>query len=117
MWDDDDDDSDRPVDMPATELGRGRTESNDTLRKRDVDPEKGDSKVPSEPFLKPARMPPVQTVSDYIPLIRLFKWIARTVSKRARAKQLASGKKPKRKVYEDVVESYIPLEIILFLSK
>jgi len=116
MWDDDDDDSDRPVDMPATELGRGRTESNDTLRKRDVDPEKGDSKVPSEPFLKPARMPPVQTVSDYIPLIRLFKWIARTVSKRARAKQLASGKKPKRKVYEDVVESYIPLEIILFLS-
>jgi putative membrane protein len=62
-------------------------------------------------------MPPVQTVYDYIPLFKLFKWIARTFSRRARAKQLASGLKPKRKIYEDVVESYIPLEIILFLSK
>ena len=104
--------------MPSTELGRGDgTESNDTLRRRDIDPEKAESKIPSEPMLKPARMPPVQTVYDYIPLFKLFKWIARTVSRRARAKQLASGVKPKRKVYEDVVESYIPLEIILFLSK
>jgi len=103
--------------MPSTELGRDGSDSNDTIRKRDVDVEKADSKPPSEPILKPARMPPVPTISDYIPLVRFFRWIARTVSRRARAKQLASGNKPKRRIYEDVVESYIPLEIILFLSK
>lgn len=104
--------------MPVTELGRDRQ---DSLRKRDVDPEKADSfakvKAPGEHPLKPARMPPVHTICDYIPLFRLFRWIARSVSRRARAKQLASGRKPKRRVYEDVVESYIPLEILLFLSK
>jgi len=135
LWDDD---SSRAVDMPSTELGRDGAESsdtlrkrdvdlekagrdgaepNDTLRKRDVDLEKAESKLPSEPQLKPARMPPVPKVSDYIPLFRFFRWVTRTVSRRARAKQLASGIKPKRRIYEDVVESYIPLEIILFLSK
>jgi putative membrane protein len=113
LWDDMDD-YNRPIDMPATELGRDGQNSEDSLRKRDVEKE---AKVPDEHPLKPARMPPSQTLYDYIPLFRFFRWIARSVSKRARAKQLAAGRKPKRKIYEDVVESYIPLEILLFLSR
>lgn len=73
--------------------------------------------VECEHELKPARNPPEATIFDYIPFLRLFRWIARSVSKRARARQLAAGIKPKRNIYEDVVESYVPLEILLFISE
>jgi len=119
LWDEDRPESDRTIDMPTTELGRDgrdRENSEDSLRKRDIEKAAPTGKVPSEPLLKPARMPPVQTVYDYIPLFRFVRWLARTVSRRARAKQLAAGIKPKRRIYEDVVQSYIPLEILLFLS-
>jgi len=73
--------------------------------------------VESELPLKPARNPPEATIYDYVPFLRLFRWIARSVSRRAKARQVAAGFKPKRNVYEDVVESYVPLEILLFLSE
>jgi hypothetical protein len=117
LWDDDFHASNRAIDMPTTELGRVREDSEDSMRRRDVEKVAEVATTPAEPRLKPARLPPVQTVYDYVPLFRLFRWIARTISRRARAKQLAAGIKPKRRIYEDVVESYIPLEILLFLSK
>jgi len=122
LWDEDDDDGKhRPIDMPTTELGRvasGSSHHDGTLRDgAGSDPEKGLPQAGKEPRLKPARNPPKSTIYDDIPLLRFFRWIARTVSRRARVRQLAEGRKPKRKAYEDLVESYVPLEIILVLSK
>jgi predicted membrane chloride channel (bestrophin family) len=118
LWDEDGA-SQRAVDMPATELGRDGDGSDFTprgRRKMTLDIEKVLPHVESELPLKPARNPPEATIYDYVPFLRLFRWIARSVSKRAKARQVAAGFKPKRNVYEDVVESYVPLEILLFLS-
>ncbi|KAJ3495512.1 hypothetical protein NLJ89_g10614 [Agrocybe chaxingu] len=71
-------------------------------------------RVASDRPLKPARNPPSTSIYDYIPLLRLFKWIARKVSRRARTRQ--SGQRYRRKRNQDLVESQIPLEIILVLS-
>ncbi len=107
--------------MPTTELGRQTSASSHhecTLRDgAGPDPEKGLPQARKEPRLKPARNPPKTTIYDDIPLLGLFRWIARKVSRRARARQLTQGRKTKRKAYEDLVESYVPLEIILVLSK
>jgi len=107
--------------MPATELGRDSDVSPDSTqrerRQKTFDIEKILPHVESEHPLKPARNPPEATVFDYIPFLRLFRWIARSISKRARARQIAAGFKPKRNIYEDVVESFVPLEILLFLSE
>lgn len=100
--------------MPTTELGRDGENSENSLHKRDVEK---DVPVTDQRPLKPARMPPVENMYEYIPLFKFFRWIVRMVSKRARAKHLAAGNKPKRRIYDDVVESYIPLELLLFLSK
>jgi len=109
LWQEDEDD-DRKIDTPATELGRHS--SNDTARD-DFDPEKALPRVPSERPLKPARNPPETKLHDYIPLFRFFRWIARQVSRRARARPL---RRTKKRAYEQYVESHIPLEIILVLS-
>jgi hypothetical protein len=107
--------------MPTTELGRvASASSHHDGTPQDgsgSDPEKGLPQAGKELRLKPARNPPKSTIYDDIPLLRFFRWIARTVSRRARVRQLAEGRKPKRKAYEDLVESYVPLEIILVLSK
>lgn len=112
LWDEEFHSSDRDVDMPTTELGRDEESSENG--KRDVEK---DVPVTEERPLKPARMPPVENIYDYIPLFKFCRWIARLVSRRARAKHIAAGYKPKRRIYEDIVESYIPLELLLYLSK
>jgi len=120
LWQDDEDDQHRRhIDTPATELGReqSRSESSNSTRgekEKAFDPEKALPQVASERPLKPARNPPTTGLLDYIPLLRFFKWIARSVSRRARAKQSKEHKK--RKAYSEYVESHIPLEIILVLS-
>lgn len=123
LWHDDDDDDEhhRVIDTPATELGRSNSHSDSTNsvqneKTKSFDPEKALPQVASERPLKPSRNPPKTSVFDYLPFLRFFKWIARSVSKRARAKQ-SKQRTGKRKAYSEFVESHIPLEIILVLSK
>ncbi|KAF9525225.1 UPF0187-domain-containing protein [Crepidotus variabilis] len=124
LWhDDDDDEHHRAIDMPVTELGRevSRSSSDGTqqgeMGEKGGDPEKGLGPR-GERRLRPARNPPVDTIYDYFPLLRLFKWIARSISKRARAKQTAAEKarNKRRKHQSEVLESHIPVEIVLVLS-
>jgi putative membrane protein len=110
LWQDDDDERGRKVDNPATELGR---ENSSDSSEKAFDPEKALPKVASERPLKPARNPPETQISDYIPLFRFFRWIARGVSRRARARP---ERRSKRRAYQEYVESHIPLEIVLVLS-
>jgi len=111
LWYDDEDDQDRKIDTPATELGRHESRDQDSSG---FDPEKALPHVASERPLKPARNPPETKLHDYIPLIKMFRWIARRVSRRARARP---ERRQKKKAYQEYVESHVPLEIILVLSK
>ncbi|KAF8962275.1 Bestrophin, RFP-TM, chloride channel-domain-containing protein [Flammula alnicola] len=109
LWHDEEE-AHRRSDQPVTELGRGGRDSESTNR-GDFDPEKALPNVLSERPLKPARNPPHTTVFDYIPLLRLFKWTVRVITRSARPK----GRGKKRR-FNEYVESQIPLEIILILS-
>jgi putative membrane protein len=77
------------------------------------DPEAALPQVPSEYVLKPARNPPETSVYDYLPFLRLFRWIGHGFKKRVITEDTP---KKRRKAYADVVESHIPLEISLVLS-
>ncbi|KAF9525416.1 Bestrophin, RFP-TM, chloride channel-domain-containing protein [Crepidotus variabilis] len=111
LWHDDDE-VHHGIEVPVTELGRNSSNSSNT-EKGVMDPEKALPNVASERTLKPARNPPEETFYDYIPLFRFFRWIVRSISKRARARP---ERKQKRKAYDGYVESHIPLEITLVLS-
>jgi len=50
--------------------------------------------------------------SDYFPILRLFGWIRRGFTRRSEEEK----KRKKRKAYSEIVESHIPLEILLALS-
>ncbi|KAJ3504923.1 hypothetical protein NLJ89_g7684 [Agrocybe chaxingu] len=78
------------------------------------DPETVLPEIGSDQPLKPARNPPDLTIYDYLPFLRLFRWIWRVVT----LQKLNSGetKKKRRKAYAEIVESHIPLEITLVLS-
>ena len=109
----------KPVDSPATELGREASEDSSMREEKlkgrkgkHVDLELALPHVYSDRPLLPARNPPVTSAYDYIPLLRLFKWAGRKITGKVRTRQ-----KGKRKVGTDIVESHIPLEIILVLSK
>jgi ion channel-forming bestrophin family protein len=64
--------------------------------------------------LKPAQNPPPITIFDFIPVLGFIRWIIRKLLRRARpdGKRRRGGRK-----YEVGVESHIPLEISLILSK
>jgi putative membrane protein len=67
--------------------------------------------------LKPARNPPQSNIYDYIPLLRLFKWIFRrstgiATSIRGEGTRTLMGRKRK----PPVVDSNVPLEVSLYLS-
>ncbi|TFK41718.1 Bestrophin, RFP-TM, chloride channel-domain-containing protein [Crucibulum laeve] len=87
---------------------RGRRSRRDSF-----DPEMALPQVDSEHPLKPARNPPEPSIYDYIPLLRFFKWCIRVMLRRAGPKEL---KHRKRKAYSEIVESNVPLEIMLVLS-
>ncbi|TFK41737.1 Bestrophin, RFP-TM, chloride channel-domain-containing protein [Crucibulum laeve] len=78
------------------------------------DPEMALPQVDSDYPLKPARNPPPTSIDDYVPLLRFFKWLARVFPPHSSVKKTTSKK---RKAYSDIVESKVPLEIILTLSK
>jgi len=88
-------------------------------RRNSFDPERALPRVESEHPLKPARNPPESTLADYFPLVRLFKWIGRVIKGRTKTKsELNQSKRRMRKrgYGVELVESHIPLEIILVLS-
>ncbi|KAF9554664.1 UPF0187-domain-containing protein [Agrocybe pediades] len=90
-------------------FGQSRREEHEPFQPEVVLPD-----VPSERPLRPARNPPEVTMYDYVPLLRLFRWIFRVVT--GRDTDPAQEKKGKKKQDEQVVESHIPLEILLVLS-
>ena len=118
IWRDDEDDDDIPVTTPVTELGRNRSpESNEkhTSKKgRDsFDPEMALPQVECERPLKPARNPPTSTILDMIPPLRFVKYVIHKLFRTGRSGQYKKKKRP----YIEYVESNVPLEIILVLSK
>ena len=112
LWQDVDEYQTRKPDEPVTELGRERSGTSDRTTGNTFDPEKALPRVVSDRPLKPARNPPEASLLDYIPLLRLFRWIGRKITKSARPKRVG-----KKRAHSDVVESHVPLEIVLVLSK
>ena len=110
LWQESDEPT-RQTSQPVTEMERG---SQSTRSVTTVDPEKGLAHAfDVNPPLKPARNPPATTLLDYIPLFRLFAWIAHVITRRAHPKRY----RRKKRRHDEYVESQIPLEIILILSK
>lgn len=109
LWQEVDEYQQRKPDEPATELGREQSGTSDRTTSNKFDPEKALLDV--ERPLKPARNPPEATLLDYIPLLRLFRWISHKITNTARPKRVG-----KKRAYDDYVESHIPLEIVLVLS-
>ncbi len=94
-------------------------------RRDSFDPEKALAHVDSEQPLKPARNPPETTVYDYVPLFRFFKWVVLIVFRRtASLARMAAERNKKgardalgRKRKVDEIESNVPIEICLYLSR
>ncbi|KAH6908713.1 Bestrophin, RFP-TM, chloride channel-domain-containing protein [Coprinopsis sp. MPI-PUGE-AT-0042] len=97
-------------DREVTEKSTSRASSRKP-RKDNFDPEAALPSVAEHVQLKPARNPPETTLLDYIPLLRLFRWMIRALLKKAQP-----GEQRRRKKHVTVVESNVPLEITLFLS-
>ena len=77
------------------------------------DPE-GNVPLPTTPDhpLKPARNPPLTSIYDYVPLLRLIRWLIRKM-----LRLTIPVEKRKKKKKKGQVEIQIPLEIFLVLSK
>ena len=76
------------------------------------------------PPLKPATLPPHKTIYDYLPILRLPRWTMKKAVEKVRLlseddEEDMRRLRPKKKriAYSDVVESTVPLEIYLYLSK
>ncbi|KDR72688.1 hypothetical protein GALMADRAFT_73850 [Galerina marginata CBS 339.88] len=81
-------------------------------RSNSFNPEALLPQLESEIPLRPARNPPQLSMYDHIPLLRLFRWFFRVVTRT----KPSEVRVRRRKAYADVVESIIPLEISLVLS-
>jgi ion channel-forming bestrophin family protein len=118
LWCDDEDYDGQSVNTPATELGRDQTPDSSEkftamqARNDGYDPENALPQVQAERPLKPARNPPSTSILDLIPLLRIFPWIGHKLFRKGHA-----AKHNKKDAYVEYVESNIPLEIILILSK
>ncbi|TFK21642.1 UPF0187-domain-containing protein [Coprinopsis marcescibilis] len=69
------------------------------------------------PPLKPAYMPPTTTIYDYIGILKLPRFIFRRMF-RSKYEKIEEEQKPlkKRIAYSEVVESTVPLELLLVIS-
>ncbi|KAF9038437.1 Bestrophin, RFP-TM, chloride channel-domain-containing protein [Panaeolus papilionaceus] len=63
--------------------------------------------------LLPARNPPDISVMDYFPILRLFRFIYRTIFCRKNAAK--DRRRRRRKAYAHIVESHVPMEICMVL--
>ena len=69
--------------------------------------------VEAERPLKPARNPPTCSIVDFIPVLRFFKYAIHKLFRTGHSGRYKKKKRP----YIEYVESNVPLEIILVLSK
>jgi hypothetical protein len=86
-------------------------------RSKTFDPEAALPRIESKHPLRPARNPPVLTMYDNFPILRFFRWIGRFFTRQVRGQAGESTEGGKRKPYTIMVESPIPLELCLVLSK
>ncbi|PPQ78112.1 hypothetical protein CVT26_007516 [Gymnopilus dilepis] len=88
-----------------------------TLKRKDTfNPEALLPQVESEYPLKPARDPPDVTIYDYFPILKIFPWMLRLMKVLTRQADSAKAVPRRRKAYQELVESHVPLEILLVLS-
>jgi putative membrane protein len=64
--------------------------------------------------LEPAQIIPNPSMCDYIPILRIFRWLFRVISRHENPKGDDIAWRKMKKM--DIVESNVPLEIILVLS-
>jgi predicted membrane chloride channel (bestrophin family) len=87
--------------------------------KRKFDPERVLPVVDTDRPLMPARNPPVTTIFDYFPFLRIFRFFWNMVRKLFRREPRVVPAKRRtlfgRKIKPQIVESNVPLEITLFL--
>ena len=83
-------------------------------RSKTFDPAAALPRIESRHPLMPARNPPVLTMYDHFPILKLFRWIGRVFTRRQTEE---SAVRKKKKPYSNMVEGLIPLEITLVLSK
>lgn len=96
-------------DTPATRV---------SLRRQDTfNPEALLPQIESEYPLRPARNPPTVTMYDYFPLLKIFPWLLRLIKVLTRRADATTAIPRRRKAYSELVESHVPLEILLVLSK
>lgn len=93
-------------------------------RRDTFDPEQVLPRVESEKELKPARNPPETSIYDYIPLFRFFKWLILIIFRRTASLARMADERQKtgrdalgRKRRMGKVESNVPMEICLYLSR
>ncbi|KAG5637003.1 hypothetical protein H0H81_006147 [Sphagnurus paluster] len=83
--------------------------------RHNFDPEKLLPRVdPGNYTLKPARNPPKKTVYDYMPPLRVFRWIYMTMLRRSMSPEELEAWRKRKKLCR--VESNVPVEICLVLS-
>lgn len=88
--------------------------------KKHFDPEKALPFVCSERTLRPARCPPDESIFDYLPFLRIFKVIGHWAIRRPITPQAATPTTRTftgRKIRPESVDSNVPMEITLFLSR
>lgn len=93
-------------------------------RRDTFNPEKVLPRVESEKQLKPARNPPETSIYDYFPLFRFFKWLVLLIFRRTASLARMADEHQKmgrdalgRKRKMSKVESNVPMEICLYLSR
>ncbi len=85
-------------------------------RRYSFDPESALPRVESERPLEPSRNPPESTLSDFIPFITLWRWIGQKVFVGG-TEVNPEMNNTKGQTRRKGIESNVPLEIILALSK
>lgn len=90
--------------------------------KKASDPEKALPFVCSERTLQPARNPPDESIFDYLPFLRIFKVMAHRIIRRPMAPNSATPTTASRsftgkKIPPELIDSNVPMEITLFLSR
>ncbi|KAF8655185.1 hypothetical protein AX16_003217 [Volvariella volvacea WC 439] len=85
-------------------------------KKKKFDPEQALPDVFAHRPLRPARDPPETTIGDYFPFIRFFRWVGRMIMLRTKSDWQRRREEKKLKKLEDMCQSNVPLEIVLFLS-
>ncbi|KAI0337625.1 UPF0187-domain-containing protein [Trametopsis cervina] len=83
------------------------------------DPEAVLPQLPSEQLLRPARNPPVASLYDYFPFLRIFKIVAKPFSRKPKQELPTSARGRSftgKKIRPEAADSNVPVEIALFLS-